>query len=57
MRAVFDQYGLAGKPMFQTEGSWGKGNVTDPDTQTAWVARSMLLQAGLRSTLNLQLGA
>jgi hypothetical protein len=57
MRAVFDQYGLAGKPMFQTEGSWGKGNVTDPDTQTAWLARWFLLQAGLRSTLDLQLAA
>ncbi len=57
MRAVFDQNGLAGKPLFQTEGSWGKGNVTDPDTQVAWLARWNLLQAGLRSTLNLQMAA
>jgi len=57
MRAVFDQNGLAGKPMFQTEGSWGQGNVTDPDIQVAWLARWFLLQAGLRSTLNLQLAA
>ena len=53
MRAVFDQNGLAGKPMFQTEGSWGNQTVTDPDTQIAWVTRYTLLQAGLRSTLSL----
>jgi N-acetylglucosamine-6-sulfatase len=57
MRAVFDQNGLAGKPMFQTEGSWGNQTVTDPDTQIAWVTRYSLLQAGLRSTLNLQMAA
>lgn len=57
MRAVFDQNGLAGKPMYQTEGSWGNGNVTDPATQVAWLARFNLLQAGLRSTLNLQMAA
>jgi uncharacterized protein (TIGR03437 family) len=57
MRAVFDQNGLAGKPMFQTEGSWGDDTVTDADTQVAWVARFNLLQAGLRSTLNLQMNA
>jgi len=57
MRAAFDQNGLAGKPMFQTEGSWGNSTVTDPDTQVAWVSRYNLLQAGLRSTLNLQMAA
>ena len=57
MRAVFDQNGLAGKPMYQTEGSWGNNSVTDPDTQVAWLARFYLLQAGLRSTLNLQMNA
>jgi len=57
MRAVFDQNGLAGQPMYQTEGSWGNENVTDLDTQVAWVARFNLLQAGLRATLNLQLAA
>ena len=46
LRQVFDQHGLAGKPMFDTEGSWGDGNVTDPDTQAAWLARWYLLQAG-----------
>ena len=57
MRAVFDQNGLSGKPMFQTEGSWGNGNETDPDTQAAWLARYYLLQAGLRSTSNLQMAS
>ncbi len=57
MRQVFDQHGLAGKPMFDTEGSWGNGTVTDPDTQTAWLARWYLLQAGLRSSENLQMAA
>ena len=57
MRAVFDQNGLSGKPFFQTEGSWGNMTVTDPDTQVQWVARYNLLQAGLRSTLNLQMAA
>ena len=57
MRAVFDQNGLAGKPMYQTEGSWGNATVTDPNTQIAWITRFTLLQAGLRSSLNLQLAA
>jgi hypothetical protein len=57
MRQVFDEHGLAGKPMFDTEGSWGEGNVTDQDTQAAWLARWYLLQAGLRSTNNLQIVA
>ena len=57
LRAVFDQNGLAGKPMYDTEGSWGNGNITDLDTQIEWLARWYLLQAGLRSTLNLQLAS
>ena len=57
MRAVFDQHGLAGKPMYQTEGSWGNNTVTDPSTQVAWITRYTLLQAGLRSSVNLQLAA
>jgi hypothetical protein len=57
MRQTFDQHGLAGKPMFDTEGSWGERTVTDPDTQAVWLARWYLLQAGLRSTDNLQLVA
>ena len=57
MRAVFNQYGLAGKPMYQTEGSWGDNTVTDPNTQTAWITRYTLLQAGLRASVNLQLAA
>ena len=57
MRAVFDQYGLPGRPMYQTEGSWGNNTVTDSNTQIAWITRYTLLQAGLRATLNLQLAA
>ena len=57
MREVFDQNGLSGKPMYQTEGSWGNDTVTVSDTQVAWVARYNLLQAGLRSTMNLQMAA
>jgi len=57
MRQTFDQHGLTSKPMFDTEGSWGNGTITDPDTQAAWIAQWYLLQAGLRSTDNLQLAA
>jgi uncharacterized protein (TIGR03437 family) len=57
MRAVFDQNGLQGKPMYQTEGSWGNMTITDLDTQIAWLARFNLLQAGLRASLNLQMAA
>jgi len=57
MRQTFDQHGLAGKPMFDTEGSWGNGTITDPDTQAAWIAQWYLLQASLRSTDDLQFAA
>jgi hypothetical protein len=54
-RRVFDENGLKGKPMYQTEGSWGDRNVTDDDDQIAWLARWYLLQAGLRVPDNLQM--
>ncbi len=54
LRAVFDNFGLSGKPMVQTEGSWGSANL-DPSTQSAWLARYVLLQAGLHASLNLQM--
>jgi len=54
-RRVFDANGLKGKPMYQTEGSWGNGNVTGDDNQIAWLARWLLLQAGLRAACNLQM--
>jgi hypothetical protein len=57
MRAVFDTCGLAGKPMFMTEGSWGNFNVVDPDTEAAWLGRFYLLQAGLRASTDLGLVA
>jgi len=54
LRAVFDNFGLYGKPMLETEGSWGSANL-DSATQSAWLARYILLQAGLRAPLNLQM--
>jgi uncharacterized protein (TIGR03437 family) len=57
LRAVFDNYGLAGKPMLETEGSWGNASINDPATQTAWLARYILLQAGMRASLNLQMAS
>jgi hypothetical protein len=56
MRAVFDNCGLAGKPMYMTEGSWGSSTVNTLDslTQAAWIARYYLLQAGERAGTNLQ---
>ncbi len=53
-RSIFDQNGLFGKPMYDTEGSWGNGNVTDSDQQMAWAARWAILQAGLSVANNLQ---
>jgi hypothetical protein len=45
-RAVFDQNGLANKPMFDSEGSWGQDNITGSNEQVEWLARWYLLQAG-----------
>ena len=57
LRQTFDAHGLTGKPMLDTEGSWGNATVTDPATQVAWLARWYLLQAGLRTADNLQTAA
>ncbi|MGO9021231.1 MAG: cellulase family glycosylhydrolase [Syntrophobacteraceae bacterium] len=46
MKAVMAKYGLSQKPLWDTEGSWGKivsGAITDPDLQAAFVARDYLL--------------
>jgi hypothetical protein len=53
-RSIFDQNGLSGKPIYDTEGSWGNANVTDPDQQVAWGSRWLILQAGLSASTNLQ---
>lgn len=53
-RSIFDQNGLNGKPVYQTEGSWGNANVADPDQQVAWGSRWLILQAGLSANTNLQ---
>ncbi|HEY6292350.1 MAG TPA: tectonin domain-containing protein [Terriglobia bacterium] len=45
-RQVFDQNGLIGKPVLDTEGSWGKnGNLSNPSQGAAWMARWYILQA------------
>ena len=46
IRGVMSKYGLSGKPIWDTEGSWGNtssGAITDPDLRAAFVARSYLL--------------
>jgi alpha-D-ribose 1-methylphosphonate 5-triphosphate synthase subunit PhnH len=46
IKTVMSKYGLSGKPLWDTEGSWGNtssGAITDPDLRTAFVARSYLL--------------
>jgi hypothetical protein len=42
VRAVMAKYGLATKPLWNTEAGWG-GEVTDPDLQAAFIARYYLL--------------
>lgn len=45
-RKVFDENGLKGKPMLNTEGSWGKNtNLPQSNQQQAWLARWYILQA------------
>jgi hypothetical protein len=46
LRSVFDQGGMAGKPLWATEGGWGtNGELLDPDAEAAYVARWLILQA------------
>jgi uncharacterized protein (TIGR03437 family) len=54
LRTTLDTWGMAGKPLLETEGSWGAATL-DAATQSAWLARYILLLAGLRPSLNLQL--
>lgn len=51
IRQVMDANGMAGKELWDTEGSWGvndarHSNLPDPDDQSAWLARWFILQAG-----------
>jgi M6 family metalloprotease-like protein len=56
MRDVFDaDPTLRGKPMFDTEGSWGTAAPGSDTLQAAWLARWYLLQAGLGTSRNLAL--
>jgi hypothetical protein len=46
IRTVMSKYGLSGKAIWDTEGSWGNtgsGAITDPALRAAFVARSYLL--------------
>jgi hypothetical protein len=46
LKAILDKYGLADKPIWDTEGSWGNQGrraIKDPDLQAAFVARAYLL--------------
>jgi hypothetical protein len=46
MRSILDRGGMAGKPLWATEGGWGtNGELPDPDVQAAYVARWLILQA------------
>lgn len=51
IRAVMSKYGLAGKPLWDTEGGWGyvsSGAITDPNLRAAYVARDYLLHWSMR---------
>jgi uncharacterized protein (TIGR03437 family) len=54
LRTALDTWGMAGKPLLETEGSWATANLDAP-AQAAWLARYILLLSGLRASLNLQL--
>lgn len=46
MRSLMNQNGMAGRPLWATEGGWGtNGEMPDPDAQAAYVARWLILQA------------
>lgn len=53
-RSLFDHNGMKGKPIFDTEGSWGNDTITDPDVQASFLARWYLIQAGFYDSANLQ---
>jgi hypothetical protein len=45
MKAVMAAFGQGNKPLWNTEGGWGRNNnVPDPDAQAAFLARQYLLQ-------------
>ena len=46
MRSLMEHHGMAGRPLWATEGGWGtNGEMPDPDAQAAYVARWLILQA------------
>jgi hypothetical protein len=53
MKSVMAKYGLANKPLWDTEGSWGieaAGAITDPDLQASFLARYCLIHWSLGVT-------
>lgn len=57
IRQIMDNNGLAGKPIFNTEGGWGVLLPQGEDNQAAFIARWYILQAALFATNNLQSAA
>jgi hypothetical protein len=55
-RQVADNNGMLGKPLAQTEGSWGVDGVIDPDMQAAWIAHFVALEAGMAASNNVVFG-
>ncbi len=53
-RAVLDSNGMSGKPLFDTEGSWGCPAITDPTQQSAWIARFYIMAASMMAGYNFQ---
>ena len=51
-RRVLDENGMSGKPLFNTEGGFEMGEVSDP---AAWLAQYFVLQASLYRSANLQM--
>ncbi len=46
MRSIYDRNGMAGKPLWITEGGWGTNTeMRDPDAQAAFLSRWYILQA------------
>lgn len=54
LRQIMDNNGMAGKPMFNSEGGWGVLLPQGEDNQAGFIARWYLLQASVHVTDNLQ---
>jgi len=48
LRKVMESYGVASKPLWDTEGNWGtSANISDPQQQAAFLARYYILHCSL----------